>query len=91
MLAFFTGQYEQALTLLETVENGPGLSGRGLFYRACSLAAQALRAAPIDPERISEARRVYALSVRTGGNLSRDRRYISPEIIKALGDPRQSS
>jgi hypothetical protein len=48
MLAFFAGDYDRALELLGGTERATSLSGRGLFYRACSLAALALLATPVD-------------------------------------------
>ncbi len=84
MVAFFAGNYEQTLTLLNESERSGALSPRGYFYRACSLAALALVASPRDTAKLGEARRQYGLAAARGGELARDRRYISPEILKVL-------
>jgi hypothetical protein len=85
MVAFFAGDYQQTLTLLGDFEKSAALSSRGYFYRACSLAALALRANPPDPAQMSEAKRQYARVAAAGlRDLTRDRQYISPEILKVL-------
>ena len=84
MVAFFAGNYEQTLTLLNETERSGALSPRGYFYRACSLAALALVANPRDTAKLGEARRQYGLAAARVGELARDRRYISPEILKVL-------
>jgi len=87
MRAFFAGNYQQAVSALNAIENelGAPLSPRGYFYRACGLAAQALRAPQVDSKALTEARRQYAEAMKSRQALVPHRRYVSPRILQALG------
>lgn len=87
MRSFFTGNYRQAVDTLDKAEREIGLrlSARGYFYRACGLAAQALRGAKVDARLMETARRQYAEAIRDGAAAQDDRRYVSPRILQALG------
>jgi tetratricopeptide (TPR) repeat protein len=83
--AFLTGNYEQAVTLLEEAAGVAALPPRALFYRACSLAA--LAAASPDPAsdpRLPAARRTYA-SAGSDSQFREDLRYVSPKVKQLLG------
>jgi tetratricopeptide (TPR) repeat protein len=85
MLAFFGGNYQETLQVLRQLEGSGALSPRGYFYRACSLAAIAMRENPRDAKGLDEARKQYA-RVTSGAmaSLARDRQYVSPEILRVL-------
>jgi tetratricopeptide (TPR) repeat protein len=88
MRAFFAGNYQQAVSAINAVETelgGAPVSPRGYFYRACALAAQALRAQQVDSKALIEARRQYAEAMKSRQVLAPDRRYVSPRILQALG------
>jgi hypothetical protein len=87
MRAFFAGNYQQAVASLNAIEQelGAPLSPRGYFYRACGLAAQALRAPQVDNKALTEARRHYAEAMKNRQVIAPDRRYVSPRILQALG------
>ena len=86
MRAFFTGNYQQAVSAINAVENELGApSPRGYFYRACGLAAQALRTPQVDGKALTEARRQYAEAMKSRQVIAPDRRYVSPRILQALG------
>jgi hypothetical protein len=84
MRQFYAGDYQRALRVLGDLEKAQPLSPRAYFYRACSLAALALRSGSADASQLSEARRVYAQSLRAANEFERDRRFISPKILQAL-------
>jgi tetratricopeptide (TPR) repeat protein len=87
MRAFFAGNYQQAVAAVNQIElelGGP-LTPRGYFYRACGLAAQALRAPQVDTKALTEARRQYAEAMKSRQVIAPDRRYVSPRILQALG------
>jgi hypothetical protein len=87
MQLFFGGQYGESVAVLNKAEReiGARLTTRGYFYRACALAAQALRSTRIDTKLLEPARIQYALAVREGAVPPADRRYVSPRILQALG------
>ncbi len=87
MLAFYGGDYQQVVSMLNAVEQrlGSPLSARGYFYRACGIAAQALRAVPADAKALTEARRQYAEAVKNRQTIAPDRRFVSPRILQAIG------
>lgn len=87
MQLFYSGQYGESVTVLNRIERDAGgrLTARGYFYRACALAAQALRSSRVNARLIEEARIQYALAVREGQVPSTDRRYVSPRVLQALG------
>jgi tetratricopeptide (TPR) repeat protein len=84
MRQFFAGDYQRALNAIASLEQAQPLSPRAYFYRACSLAAIALRSEPVDASRLDDARRNYARALPAGRELQRDRRFISPKILDAL-------
>jgi hypothetical protein len=87
MRLFFSGNYQQTVAALNAIESelGAPLSPRGYFYRACGLAAQALRTTQVDSKALTEARRQYAEAMKSRQVLVPDRRYVSPRILQALG------
>lgn len=87
MRAFYAGNYQATVSALNAIEaelGGP-LSPRGYFYRACGLAAQALRGTQVDTKVLAEARRQYAEALKSRQLIAPDRRYVSPRILQALG------
>ena len=87
MRAFFAGNYQQAVAAVNAIEQqlGGPLTPRGYFYRACGLAAQALRTPQVDSKALIEARRQYAEAMKSRQVIAPDRRYVSPRILQALG------
>lgn len=87
MQLFYSGQYGESVAVLNRIEREAGgrLSARGYFYRACALAAQALRSTRVNAKLIEQARIQYELAVREGQVPSADQRYVSPRILQALG------
>ena len=73
------------MNTLEQTVGGTALSGRALFYRACSLAALALQKATVDTKSMAEARRQYGIALKSGFSVAQDRPYISPRVLQALG------
>jgi hypothetical protein len=61
------------------------LSPRGYFYRACAMAAQALRSSVVDAKMLADARRQYAIAIRDSQTTVQDRKYVSPRILEKLG------
>jgi hypothetical protein len=86
MRAFFGGDYQQTITVLSRIEQTLGtaaLTGRGYFYRACGLAALAIRRG--DTNGLAEARRQYGVAVKSAGAaVKQDRQFISPRVLQAL-------
>ena len=61
MRAFFTGGYQDSLTLAAQIDKTGIVSPRTLFYRACSLAALAATSTnPSQDKRLADAKRYYA-------------------------------
>jgi hypothetical protein len=88
MRSFFSGNYSQALSVLGELETGAGLTPRGHFYRACSLAALAAATPnPAQDRRLADARRSYAAAAQGKEQFSRDLQYISPRIKELLEIP----
>jgi hypothetical protein len=87
MQLFFAGDYGRAVAALDTAERdlATRLSPRGYFYRACALAAQALRSNVVDQKMLADARRQYIEAIRDSQTALPDRRYVSPRILLALG------
>jgi len=85
MRAFFAGNYPQTIAVLNEVAKAGPLSPRGYFYRACGLAAVAIRGPVVDAKGLAQARREYAEALKQRQAIADDRRYISPRILQALG------
>lgn len=86
MQSFFAGDYRKTVATLDTAERdlATRLSPRGYFYRACAMAAQALRSSVIDSKMLADARQQYAESIRDNQTALPDRRYVSPRILNEL-------
>jgi hypothetical protein len=86
MRAFYNGNYQLTASMLTNAEKTAGLTPRGHFYRACSLAALAAGTAnPAQDSRLREARRSFALAAAAQDQFRQDLRYISPKIRQLLG------
>ena len=87
MQSFFAGDYRKVVATLDKAERdlSTRLSPRGYFYRACAMAAQALRSNTVDAKLLADARRQYAEAIRDSQTALPDRRYVSPRILLALG------
>jgi hypothetical protein len=84
MLAFYGGNYAQAITALNEAEKTFALTNRGQFYRAVTLAAQAVRGKEINQGLLQRARQAWQAANRNPGEFKTDLRYISPEILRQL-------
>jgi len=87
MQLFFTGDYRKTVATLDKAERdlATRLSPRGYFYRACAMAAQALRSSIVDAKLLAEARKQYAEAIRDSQTALPDRTYVSPRILEKLG------
>lgn len=87
MQQFFEGNYRDAVATLDKAERdlATRLSTRGYFYRACAMAAQALRSTTVNTKLLEDARKQYAEVIRNSQRPLPDRQYISPRILNALG------
>jgi tetratricopeptide (TPR) repeat protein len=87
MQLFFAGDYLKTVATLDKAERdlATRLSPRGYFYRACALAAQALRSSVVNTRLLEDARRQYAEAIRDSQTVLPDRKYVSPRILLALG------
>jgi len=87
MQLFFAGDYPKAVATLDKAERdlATRLSPRGYFYRACALAAQALRSSVVNTKLLEAARQQYAEAIRGSQTALPDQRYVSPRILRALG------
>jgi hypothetical protein len=86
MRAFFTGGYQESLSLVARIERTGIMQARTQFYRACSLAALAATATnPAEDKRLAEAKRYYAEAAKTPEQFRDDLRYISPKVKQLLG------
>ncbi|HEY2433920.1 MAG TPA: hypothetical protein VGI12_14690 [Vicinamibacterales bacterium] len=84
LLAFYQGNYKETIRLLTPLDAGARAPARVHFYLACSEAALALLGPPAEASaRIRAARLRYQ---RTAGHneLTQDRRFIAPKILRAL-------
>jgi hypothetical protein len=85
--AFYRGNYEQAVTTLQQVrvEVAPAVSrDRVTFYIACSNAALALLEGNKGKVRLERAQQLFRPLRAKQDLFAIDRKYISPEIIRAL-------
>jgi hypothetical protein len=80
--AFFSGQYQETVDLLAKVLARSGASPRAYFYAACGSAALAL----VDggAERLAAARDLFAKARPFSDQLTADRKYISPRILRVI-------
>lgn len=86
MRAFYTGGYQESLTLVAQIERTGILSARTQFYRACSLAALAATSTnPSQDKRLADAKRYLAEAAKSAGEYREDLRYISPKVKQLLG------
>jgi hypothetical protein len=81
IVAFYSGEYAQAISLLQTL---PSNSPRASFYLACSNAALSLVEGQKDPTRLQTARQQYSRARASENRFEPDRKYISPRILRLL-------
>ena len=84
MVAYFTGNYQQATNALNEAEKAEPLTPRGQFYRAVTLATQAVRGKAVNQALLQRARQAWQAASREPGAFQADLRYISPDIIRQL-------
>jgi hypothetical protein len=85
--AFFDGDYRTTIQLLEPAAADAQPSSRALFYLACSHAALALLESPRGDERLQKGRQLYARARKGTETFAVDRRFISPQVLRALEAP----
>ena len=84
MVAFYNGNYTQAVNALNEAEKTLALSTRGQFYRAVTLATQATRGKVANEGLLQRARQAWGAANREPDVFKEDLRYISPEILRQL-------
>jgi hypothetical protein len=85
MIAYYGGNYGQSIAALsEAEQSGAGLTARGQFYRAVTLAAQATRGKVANQNQLREARKAWAIANAHAEEFKADLRYISPQILQLL-------
>ena len=84
MIAFFAGQYTQAVAALAEAEKAAALSPRGHFYRALTLASLATRGKVTNQNQLREARKAWTIANERADTFKADLRYISPQILQLL-------
>jgi hypothetical protein len=89
--AFFTGEYEKSVGLLERLILDAPDSGRGYFYLACNNAALGLLAGASGAAKIRQAQSQYARIRARQQDFEVDRRYISSKILQLLDGAPPSS
>jgi hypothetical protein len=82
LLAFYRGDYDEAIRVLQPLALRAGVPPRVHLYLACSNAALALFGRPDAASRLRTARDQYRKA--TGSDLAADRRFISPRILRTL-------
>jgi len=85
--AFFGGDYQTTINLLEPAAADAQPSPRALFYLACSHAALALLESPRGDERLQKGRQLYTRARKGTETFAVDRRFISPQVLRALEAP----
>jgi hypothetical protein len=81
--AFYKGNYQAALGTFARMSPSQ-ITPRVLFYQACTNAALALVEGPAGASRLTRARALYARSDPKRNSFERHRRFVSPQIIRAL-------
>lgn len=84
MVAFYSGNYSQAINALSEAEKTSALTTRGQFYRAVTLATQATRGKDVNQGLLQRARQAWQTANRNPDGFKADLRYISPEILRQL-------
>ena len=84
MVAFYTGNYTQALNALTEAEKLLELTPRGHFYRAVALASQATRGKEVNQSLLQRARQAWQTASRNEDQFKPDLRYVSPQILRLL-------
>lgn len=81
--AFYKGNYQAALGTFARMPPSQ-ITPRVLFYQACTNAALALVEGPAGASRLARARALYAQAEPGRNSFERHRRFVSPQIIRAL-------
>ena len=81
--AFYKGNYQAALGTFARMPPSQ-ITPRVLFYQACTNAALALVEGPAGASRLVRARALYVQSDPRRNSFERHRRFVSPQIIRAL-------
>ena len=84
MLAYYNGEYTQSISALAEAEKAAGLTTRGQFYRAVSMAAQATRGKVVNQGLLREARKWWTTANERPNEFKADLRYISPQLLQLL-------
>jgi hypothetical protein len=84
MVAFYSGNYSQAINALGEAEKALALTTRGQFYRAVTLATQATRGKTVNQGLLQRARNAWQTASREPDAFRADLKYISPDIIRQL-------
>jgi hypothetical protein len=82
--AFFGGDYQTSIRLLEPLTAESRSSPRAVLYLAFSNAALGLLEGSRDSPRLRLGRQLYARARESAQDFSADRRFVSPQILKAL-------
>ena len=82
--AFFGGDYQRAISLLEPITTGAQPPSRALLYLACSHAALGLLEGDSGSTRLQKGRQLYTRVKGETKTFAADRRFISPQVLRAL-------
>ena len=87
MRAFYTGGYQESLSLVAQIERTGILSARTQFYRACSLAALAATSTnPAQDKRLADAKKLLRGGVENAGSVQGRPAVYLTEGQAAVGD-----
>ena len=84
LLAYYSGDYERAAALLESIRRTGPPSARALLHLACSHASLALLQPGEREPRLQAARREFKEAVRADAAVAAKAPWISPAVLKAL-------
>ena len=85
MIAFYSGNYSQAMTALTEAEKALALTARGQFYRALTLASQATRGKVVNEALLRDARNAWKLANARPQEFKADLAYVSPQLLRLVG------
>ncbi|MEW6368882.1 MAG: tetratricopeptide repeat protein [Acidobacteriota bacterium] len=88
LTAFYSGNYRQAIALLEKVTGSSADPAKGHFYLGCSYAALGFGQRGERPALLQKARDAFTRARQLDASLRHDVLYISPRILKVFAETR---
>jgi hypothetical protein len=86
LLAFFAGDYQSAVPLLQSAAQEPGIASRASVFLACAKVALVLSGRG-DAAVLREARAEFASDAGVRTLTADERRFISPRVLEQLERP----